>query len=266
MKYECPNCRVKVRKEVKFCTNCGTEIKACHSCGTYNLINDNYCSNCGANLKGPPTKPGQAALLKTKEEKIDALVNYINSLPYFPIVEPTYPHGHMGATITEAILQAGVKFETVVRPRVQKLKSNYPIAKTTTEFLKLLDDVGFLELINWKEGTRKANSIYGVTRFFVETHIETEEDLKIWFNNESNVRRLQIIKGIKNKTADYFKMLSGHSTVAVDKWIVEFLELAGIKSGSYQEKKEIVIGAADKLGLKANILDFSIWSYMSNKN
>ncbi|MEW6068163.1 MAG: hypothetical protein AB1610_07735 [Nitrospirota bacterium] len=70
------------------------------------------------------------------EEKVEKLSKYIKSLKDFKIVKPDIPvpYNHMGATITDAMLQAGTTWDTVVKPRIKKLL-NYSEAKTTTGFL-----------------------------------------------------------------------------------------------------------------------------------
>jgi hypothetical protein len=36
------------------------------------------------------------------------------------------PYGHMGATLTDAVLQSGISYETVVLPRVERILRDYP--------------------------------------------------------------------------------------------------------------------------------------------
>lgn len=199
------------------------------------------------------------------EFNIKLLIKYIKSLQDFKLVKPNIPYNHMGATITDAILQAGITYETVVRPRVQKLL-DYSEAKKTTGFLKLLERIGVKELLEWSH-PEKPNRILGVTRFFVEEGIETETDLKNWLKNEENISRLKKLRGIGNKTADYIKNLSGISTSAVDRHIIDFLNKAGIEIGidNYEEAKEIINKSAEQMGVNKSVLDHSIWKHESNR-
>lgn len=199
----------------------------------------------------------------TIEDKAKLLVDYIKSLPDFKIIGPDIPYCHMGATITDAMLQAGTRWETVVKPRVLKLRDNYPGAKTTTGFLNLLEKIGPRELLEWND-PEKPNRVLGVTRFFVKEGIETEADLKTWLENGSNITRLKELRGIGNKTADYFKMLSGIPTSAVDRHLIEFLNKAGVSTISYSEAKEIINKAAELMRINKSVLDHSIWKYMSS--
>jgi len=199
----------------------------------------------------------------TIKDKVKLTVKYIKSLSDFKIIEPDIPYHHMGATITDAILQAGITWETVVSPRVQRLRRDYPEAKTTTGFLKLLERIGPRELLRWN-GPEKPNRILLVTRFFVKEGIETEENLKVWLESETNTTRLKKLRGIGNKTVDYFKMLSGIPTSAVDRHLIEFLKRAGVNTISYSEAREIINNVAEQMGINKSVLDHSIWKYMSS--
>jgi hypothetical protein len=199
------------------------------------------------------------------ESKAKLLVDYIQSLSSFKFFEPPYPYDHMGATITDAMLQAGTKWETVVKPRVQDLRVNYLEAKTTTGFFHLLQRIGPRELLRWND-PEKPNRVLGATSFFVEKGIETETDLKIWLEDDANIVKLKELRGIGNKTTDYFKMLSGIPTCAIDIHLIRFLNNAGIEIGinSYSEAKKIINKAADFMGINKSMFDYSIWKYMSD--
>ncbi|MBU4245608.1 MAG: hypothetical protein ABIF85_04695 [Nanoarchaeota archaeon] len=200
----------------------------------------------------------------TLQEKINLLITHIDTLPDFKIVSPDYPYNHMGATIVDAMLQAGLKYATVVEPRVKKLRSTYSEAKTTSGFLGLLEKSSLNELINWKH-PEKIHRILEVARFLAKERIETEEQLKIWLSNESNVERFKEIRGIGNKTADYFKMLSGIPTSAIDRHLINFVNRAGISTQGYFDVQEIINGVAEQKGINKVVFDYSIWKYMSEE-
>jgi len=202
------------------------------------------------------------------EEKAKTLANYIDRLSDFKIVLPDIPipYSHMGATITDAILQAGTTWETVVKPRIQKLIKKYPDAKTTSGFFNLLKQININTLLDWNDSD-KPNRILKVISLFLEEKIETETDLKSWLNNDLNITKLKKLRGVKNKTADYFKILSGISTSAVDRHLIEFINKAGIdiSLNEYSEAREIINKTAEQKGINKSLLDHSIWKYMSEK-
>ena len=196
------------------------------------------------------------------EKEAANLVSHIASLAEFHFVEPDIPYEHMGATITDAILQAGINYNTVVKPRIETLLSKYPEAKTTSGFKALFEKEGLKALIRWN-GKTKIDRIKEVTNFFVREGIESESQMKIWLQNETNSVRLRSLKGIGNKTFDYFKILSGIHTSAIDRHLLRFLEEAGIEAASYHEAQVIINEAANKLRISKMVMDHSIWKYIS---
>jgi hypothetical protein len=62
----------------------------------------------------------------------------------------------MGATICDAVLQAGLKWESVVKPRLEKLRRHYPEAATTSGFFTLIKEVGIKKILNWRDEEKPA--------------------------------------------------------------------------------------------------------------
>ncbi|MFH1145866.1 MAG: hypothetical protein V1707_02805 [bacterium] len=201
------------------------------------------------------------------EKNIKLLLKYIDSLPDFKIIKPEIvtPYNHMGATITDAILQAGTRWETVVKPRILKLLK-YPEAKTTKGFLNLLNKEGLKKLLDWKDKEKPAR-ILGVVNFFIKESIKNETDLKKWLKNNQNITRLRKLRGIGNKTVDYLKILSGISTSAIDRHLITFLQKAGINIniGQYLEAQKIINKTAERKKVEKSLFDYSLWKYMSDK-
>ncbi len=192
------------------------------------------------------------------------LVDYIKKLTDFTVVSNMDDnYNHMGATITDAVLQAGITYETVVKPRVKHLMNKYPSAKTTHEFWLLLQEISPVSLLNFNG--IKGQRILEVTKFFDEHNIQTEENLHWWLSNNQNAEKLLSIKGIGDKTVDYFKILVGIKTSAIDRHLYGFLGKAGIKSSDYSTAQKIVNDAADILKVDKALFDHSIWKYMSQR-
>ena len=131
------------------------------------------------------------------------LAAYIQSIPALfenPAMEAC---DHMGAVLTDAILQAGLNYEAVVLPRVQKVQS-IPEAKTTSGFLSILEIQGADKLLKWTN-PEKPNRLLAITRFFQAENIETIEELQEWLKIEANIPRLKQQRGVGDKTADYYQ-------------------------------------------------------------
>jgi len=200
------------------------------------------------------------------QTKVKLLIQYIKSLTDFSFVD--YMDGnycHMGATISDAILQAGTKYDTVVRPRIRKIREIYPEAKTTSAFMELLIKIGPKTILPWSD-EEKPNRVVGLTKFFLREGLETEPDVSAWMENEENVKRILQVRGVGPKTADYIKILVGCQTAAVDRHSYTFLNRAGVQVSGYEEALNILNLTADSLKIDRALFDHSIWQYMSRQD
>lgn len=194
------------------------------------------------------------------------LKEYIDNIDNFHFIEPEVcPYReHIGALFTDAILQAGVNYRTVVRPRVERVLLNFPDANTVSSFSKVLDLYGVQDVLRWNN-TTKIQRMKDLISFCMVHAIETASDLTGFLNNEAGEEHLKAINGIGDKTCDYLKRLLGFDTVAVDRHIRNFLVDANIMVEDYVEIKRIVEFTADILNVSRRTLDCSIWLYMSQK-
>jgi thermostable 8-oxoguanine DNA glycosylase len=109
------------------------------------------------------------------------------------------------------------------------------------------------------------NTLVDLVQFFVAEGIETADELRGWLIKPGNVERLKGIKGIGNKTADYFKILTGIPTSAIDRHLYSFMAQAGVEVSGYEEAQGIIRETAVWLGTDERTLDYSIWTYMSEQ-
>lgn len=197
--------------------------------------------------------------------KARTLADYVRSLDGFILVNYTDGnYGHMGATIADAILQAGAKYDTVVRPRIGRIRELYPKATTTSAFWRLLGEEGAKTVLSWRDD-EKPNRVVGLTKFFLDEGVETEEQLREWMASESNRPRLLRVRGVGPKTVDYLKILVGLQTTAVDRHVYALLAEAGIRTSSYEEVREVANLAAYLLRIESALFDHSIWQFMSHR-
>ena len=196
--------------------------------------------------------------------KAEKLIQYIYKTEhnFVPVTQRT-PYNHMGATIVDSILQAGLNYKTVVYPRVKKLLLFYPDYKTTCDFLILIQTIPLTNLINWTNEV-KINRIKELSWFLYNNSIETEANLAIWLEGNENKQKLKQIKGIGNKTVDYLTMLSGKPAIAIDRHLFKYLEYAGVVVKSYEEANKIYSYVANQLNMTFYELDKKIWTYMSS--
>ena len=124
---------------------------------------------------------------------------------------------------------------------------------------------GGMHLLNWSLD-RKINTLVDVLQFFVAEEIETVGALRRWLLEAGNVERLKRIKGIGNKTADYFKILTGIPTSAIDRHLTKFMARAGVTVSGYEEAQGVIRQTAVLLNTDERTLDYSIWSYMAGES
>jgi len=193
------------------------------------------------------------------------LVKYVRSLSEFvtyKTIDGNY--NHIGATVADAVLQANMRYATHVKPRINRILAIYPESRTTTAVRSLLEEIGAIEYLSWR-GVDRAERFSRVLALFAAEGIETDEDLKRWLSNDTNLPKLRAIKGIGPKTVDYFKIFVGESTSAIDRHLLNFLGMAGLMPCGYSEAQAVINAAADLLKVDRAYFDHSIWQYMSKR-
>lgn len=169
-------------------------------------------------------------------------------------------YDHMGATLTEAIVQQGLKWDAQVKPLVNRVR-DLPAARTSTGFLKGFD---IQQLVGYGF---KGRAVKQLAEFFVEQEVETESDLREWLIDETHLSLLRKQYRVGPKTIDYLKNLVGMEGVAVDTHISSVATDAGIPTTStYVQLKALVESAATLLGTSGYILDYSIWAWRARES
>lgn len=183
-------------------------------------------------------------------------------------------YNHMGATVADAVLQANLRYETHVRRRIKRILDDYQEAKTTSAVLALLETVSVRDFLNWneKEPARRANRFMKILALFKDEAIETEKELNRRLSDDQSgvfVDTLRQIEGIGPKTVDYFKILVGISTSAIDRHLLTFISNAGISVSKhpdeYENASRLINATADLMQIDRAIFDHSIWRHMSEK-
>jgi hypothetical protein len=191
------------------------------------------------------------------------LVKFLSSVEGFnSFLGPRHRYEHMGATLSDAILQAGLNYRTVVAPRIKRLVVDHPEANTTSEFQKLIAFYGLKTLLNWKD-PEKPSRIMELTWFFASEGLETESMARSWLQRPGNARLLLQLHGIGPKTVDYLSILVGISTLAVDRHIMNLLVAAGLQYSRYEDVKNVACLAADRLGVSRESFDQAVWMLSS---
>lgn len=172
------------------------------------------------------------------------------------------PYYNMAATLTDAVLQAGMNYRKVVYPRIHNILTKYADYKTTCDFIILFQTHPIEEIINWKN-INKQKTIFELAWLFYNNNINDEKQLAVWLDSEDNQEYLLRIKGVGYKTVDYLKLLSGHQAIPIDRHMFKFLEMANVITNSYKEANIILRKASEQLRLSESLLDKTIWNFMT---
>lgn len=199
--------------------------------------------------------------------EINKLIQFIENKQDFNIISSNscFYNRHLGAVLTDIVLQAGLNYKTVVFPRVLRVFNNYNDACDLDSLIQTINNIGLQSFLNWKNQI-KLERFQSIIDFLIENSIQTTNDLLIHLNNNSNLKKFLSIPGVGNKTIDYFFKLMHVETIAVDRHIIKFLNQAEINFNNYQSAKRIVEYTADILNVSRRDIDYSIWNYMSGKS
>lgn len=174
------------------------------------------------------------------------------------------PYHHMGATVTDATLQSGLNYKSVVEPRVRALRATFPEARTTSAFIDLANTVALSALLDWAH-EEKLRRVRDALTFFQHEGIESEADLAAWIDLPGSRARMLKLRGIGPKTFDYYRILSGLKTFAIDRHLFAFLGLAGFSIHDYTTAQSLLTQTAAHMARDAAELDYSIWKFMSER-
>lgn len=171
---------------------------------------------------------------------------------------------HMGALISDAGLQAGLRYETVVLPRVRRLIHLFPVARTTRGFSALAHTIGLSNVLMWSH-PEKLTRVTELTALLLRHEVDTVADLRQWLGVSGNAEALLAIHGVGRKTVDYLKKLSGLTAVPVDRHLARFASLVGCQVHTYDELANMYCAVADLLDVDVSLLDSAIWDYCRSR-
>jgi hypothetical protein len=195
--------------------------------------------------------------------RVEQLTAYVRSLgnAFKIYMQIDGDYDHVGATIADAVLQANRDYEKIVRPRVTRILAEYPECRTTTALNQLLESTTINSFLDY-DGQQRKQRFADVLCLLRSEEIETTNDLRRWLSDDTNLEKVRAIKGIGPKTVDYFKILVGLQTAAIDRRLEAFLGWAKVQYAGYNEAREIINEAADLLGCERAHFDHSIWRYV----
>jgi hypothetical protein len=171
---------------------------------------------------------------------------------------------HMGAVLADSVLQAGLNYTKVVKPRIASILETFPHASTVNALIAVIETEGSPRFLRWVHG-EKISRFDSLIAFVAEAEIESTSELGEALRDDSFRSHIQRVRGVGPKTVDYMACLVGVDCIAVDRHIRGFAELAGLRDKSYNYLRDVFSFAADLLSVSRREFDASIWHYQSAK-
>jgi hypothetical protein len=168
-------------------------------------------------------------------------------------------YDHAGALLADAVLQAGLRYRTVVWPRVGRILKEFPDADRVSALVYFVREGNTTHLLDWRHPT-KIVRFERLVDFLHAAGIDTTDDIRLAFASDGFSAELQQVNGVGPKTVDYIACLVGIESIPVDRHIRSFASKAGINRNDYGFLKNAFCFAADLLSISRREFDAWIWS------
>lgn len=168
--------------------------------------------------------------------------------------QPRASCDHMGAVIADAVLQAGLNYSTVVRPRVLNILRSFPDEHRVSALVRLISENKTASFLNWHH-PEKIFRFERLVEFLMSRNIELVQDLQTHLLQDDFCDALRGIKGIGPKTIDYMACLVGIDSIAVDRHVRTFAKRVGVERDDYSFLRQAFCYAADLLTLPRRDFD-----------
>ena len=160
------------------------------------------------------------------------------------------------------VLQAGMNYNNVVKPRVEAMLYNYEDQKSLNDLVELIELEGLSKLLNWSHQT-KLRRFEKLVTFMTRRNVTNAEVLRVHLLDSKFCESLLLVEGVGPKTVDYMKCLVGIDSIAVDRHIKTFAKDAGLEHHDYDFLRSAFCSAADLLSISRRAFDSWVWSRLS---
>lgn len=177
------------------------------------------------------------------------------------LVSDSEPRGvclHMGAVLADSILQAGLNYSNVVRPRIEAILRNHPEASTVAALVPILNSGRAGEFLGWSH-MEKIQRFIRLVEFLDMQGVDSVFDLRQRLMLPLFGVEMQSLNGVGPKTVDYMGCLVGIESIAVDRHVRSFARAAGLVNEEYDYLKKSFCFAADLLSLPRREFDAWLW-------
>lgn len=165
---------------------------------------------------------------------------------------------HLGAVLADSVLQAGLNYTTVVRPRVLAILQSHPDLDTISSLVSLVQASNVGAFLNWRH-FEKVGRFEALVLFLQGRGIEDAQDLRTALVSAEFCDAIQTVNGIGPKTVDYMACLVGIDSIAVDRHVRAFARSVGVENDDYHFLRKSFCCAADLLSLPRREFDAWLW-------
>lgn len=165
---------------------------------------------------------------------------------------------HLGAVLADSILQAGLNYTTVVRPRVLAILQSHPNRDTISSLVTLIQNREVGAFLNWRH-FEKMSRFEALVLFLQGRGVEDVQDLRLALASAEFCEAIQTVSGIGPKTVDYMACLVGIDSIAVDRHVRAFARAVGVKNDDYHFLRKSFCCAADLLSVPRREFDAWLW-------
>lgn len=171
---------------------------------------------------------------------------------------------HMGAVLADTALQAGLRYSTVVRPRVTSILNQHPQADTISALIGIINAGETGAFLQWSHHQKIAR-FERIVAFLDDEGVQDVKDLKQQYRTDGFGVAFQKVNGVGPKTVDYLACLIGIESIAVDRHIRTFAKRVGVEADDYGFLKHVFCYAADLLSVSRREFDGWVWQVESLK-
>lgn len=177
---------------------------------------------------------------------------------FFGDNHPRVTCDHLGAVLADSVLQAGLNYMTVVRPRVLAILRSHPSRHTISSLVSLIQNGETGTFLNWRHH-EKVNRFEALVVFLEGRGIEDVQSLRAGLASDEFCYAIQKVRGIGPKTVDYLACLVGIDSIAVDRHVRSFAKSVSIENDDYHFLRASFCCAADLLSLPRREFDAWLW-------
>lgn len=199
-------------------------------------------------------------------DELEALVAECRSIP---LSSNVFESAGFVVALLETVLDYQMQTSTVERAMQHFLREHAEEITTRDELETCLarfpdTDEGNVALARYLWGYRmwtRAAQLRGLLAYFDDLGISTIEDLKVWANTSVYEDFVGRVKGLGPTIYQGLVLRLGVETVKPDVHLLRFVARAIGRSVDEMETVAALEEASRRMGVKANVLDWSIWEH-----